>query len=471
MPRAKIVCTLGPASSDRATIRALIDAGMSVARLNFSHGTHADHRRVYEIVREESTAAGIPVAVLQDLQGPKLRVGEIADGGVTLEAGATFRLTAEPRIGDATGASISYAPLHRDVQIGETILVDDGMIGLRVSSVGPGWVDTVVETGGVLKTKKGVNLPNTAITLPSLTAKDRADLALGLELGVDYVALSFVRSALDIHQVRACFGDAPCAPHVIAKIEKPQAVRSLEEIVSAADGIMIARGDLGVELPPERVPIIQKQAIELAESLAKVSITATQMLESMTMNARPTRAEASDVANAIFDGTDAVMLSGETAAGDYPVETVRMMARIVVEAERSQFRPAHRETPLGALVPTSSRAVARAATTAAKELGAVAIACFTMSGRTPRLIKAYNPAQRVVALTPRPEVCARMALYGGIVPVLTEVGENTDELFRIVERSLCDGGLARTGDEVIIVMGVPVEGARPANLIKFHRIP
>jgi len=472
MRRAKIVCTIGPASSDDTTIRQLIKAGMNVARLNFSHGTHDDHRAVYARVRQASREMGVPVAILQDLQGPKIRVGTFPEGGVDLTAGQHFVFTTEKVEGNNKRCSVSYPRMPQDVEVGQEILVDDGLLRMRVCSVTETEVDVKVLVGGRLKNRKGVNLPATRISMPSLTAKDRADLELGLELGVDFVALSFVRSPLDMHQLRCYLPSGPDAPHTIAKIEKPQAVDNLHAIIAASDGIMIARGDLGVELPPEQVPTVQKEAIDLANSMGKLTITATQMLESMTVNPRPTRAEASDVANAIFDGTDAVMLSGETAAGEYPVEAVKMMASIIREAEASPFIQCDRVTLRGSeSIQTFSVAIARAATVAAQELNVSAISCFTMGGGTARLIKTNRPSRDVLAFTPVRATYNRMALYRGITPVFTDVRFETDSLIEMVEDQLVDAGIAGPGDHVIIVMGVPVGVGTPTNTIKFHAIP
>ncbi len=470
MQRAKIVATIGPASSSEERIRELVAAGMNVARLNFSHGSHEDHRKVYDIIRAESKRCGRPVAILLDLQGPKIRVQKFENGSAELKVGERFRLVSGTEVlGDERQASISYDTLHLDAKPGEEILLDDGLLKLVVRELGDGWVDTEVLVGGTLKERKGVNLPNTRITVPSMTEKDREDLAFGIELGVEYVALSFVRSSLDIHQLRAYLPDSPDAPAVIAKIEKPQAVRSMREIMAAADGIMVARGDLGVEMPPEQVPMIQKELLALANDMGKVSITATQMLDSMQIHPRPTRAEASDVANAIYDGTDAVMLSGETAVGDYPVESVRMMARIIDEAERSPFFAARR--PPQSIVRSEYETIARAVTAAASALDVDVIACFTMTGRTSRMIKAFRPRQAVVAFTPLWSAYQRLALHRGITPLLIALRSDTDGLIALVEEELRAAGLAKPGEHVVIVMGVPAGTGVPANLIKYHRMP
>ena len=335
--RAKIVCTLGPASRNPDVLREMIISGLDVARLNFSHGTHEDHKEVYELVRSISQDVGKPVAILQDLQGPKIRVGKFADGATELSIGQRFCITVDDIVGSAERVSTTYKLLAKDVKPGDILLLDDGLLRLRVADIDGNDVWTEVEIGGTLKNNKGINLPGAAVTAPSMTAKDKADLKFGLTLGFDYIALSFVRSPLDVHMLRAMLpNNQGRLPHIISKIEKPEAIESLEDIIAVSDGIMIARGDLGVELPPEQVPIIQKRAIDMAIGAGRQTITATQMLESMTINPRPTRAEASDVANAVMDGTDAVMLSGETATGRYPIEAVRMMRRVITAAEQSE---------------------------------------------------------------------------------------------------------------------------------------
>lgn len=472
MRRAKIVCTLGPASNDLDTIIRLIEAGMDVARLNFSHGSHDDHRAVYARVREAAKIVGRPVAILQDLQGPKIRVGTFPNGPVMLEGGQKFRLSTKPVDGSAEQVYVNYEPLARDVQPGELIMINDGLIQLRVVKTSDFAVDTEVDVGGLISNRKGLNLPDTRISLPSLTPKDKKDFPLGIELGVDFIALSFVRSGLDLHQLRAMLPEGPNRPHLISKIEKPQAVANLTEIVSASDGVMIARGDLGVELPPEKVPSIQKRIIQLASELGKFSITATQMLESMTNNPRPTRAEASDVANAVFDGTDAVMLSGETAAGNYPVEAVKIMDRIIHEAEKSPYRDVLATSLERSVnIRTSAIAVAHAAVAAAEELQAKVIACFTLSGSTPRLIKALAPKQRIMAFTPHEGMWRRMAAYRATTPVLVDVKYETEALFKTVEDELRRTGTASTGDYAVIVMGTPPGTGARANLIKVHQMP
>lgn len=476
MRRAKIVCTLGPASSSREVLSKMIMAGMDVARLNFSHGDHEDHARMYKTIRELSNELGHEVAILQDLQGPKIRVGRFANDAVHLHDGAEFTLTIDDIEGDEHRVSTTYKELPRDVTTGDILLLDDGLIRLRVVEVSANDVVTEVEIGGLLKNNKGINIPAAAVSAPSMTPKDLEDLEFGLKLGVDFVALSFVRSALDIHQLRSRLPNDR-HPKIIAKIEKPQAVEVLEDIISVADGIMIARGDLGVELPPQKVPVIQKRSIQLANSLGRISITATQMLESMTENPRPTRAEASDVANAVLDGTDAVMLSGETATGRYPVRAVQMMADIILEVEKSAIYSARPEPRLGVLS-TFPNAVARSAAIAASELDVRGIVVLTLSGATARLLMSYRPTTPIFACTPDPTLAKQMALYWGVTPHHLEIeldedaegSYTTDRAIAMIENMLREYHEAEAGDEIIIVMGSPVRPGAETNLIKFHRV-
>ena len=489
MRRAKIVCTIGPASESEEVLEKMIMAGMNVARLNFSHGTHEQHREIYHRIRGLSRDLDRPVAILQDLQGPKIRVGKFEDGRIELKNGELFAITVEDIVGNQERVGTTYPGLVRDVSPGDVLLLDDGLLRLRAVEVTPTDVITEVEVGGTLKNNKGINLPTAAVSAPSMTEKDKEDLELGLELMVDYVALSFVRSSLDIHQLRALI---PEQLHerikIISKIEKPQAVAELEEIVAISDGIMIARGDLGVELPPQKVPVIQKRAIRQANALGRLSITATQMLESMTENPRPTRAEASDVANAVLDGSDAVMLSGETAAGKYPVDAVQMMASIIQEVENS---PIYRSSPspkfMGHLQ-TFPNAVAKAASDAADEMDVRGIVVLTMSGSTARLMMTYRPEKPIIAVTPDEAVCRQMALYWGVHPHVVDVfghGEKgkkgkggglaetthtAEDVIQRVEGLLRTHYGAKAGDEIVVVMGSPIEEHAETNLMKFHRI-
>lgn len=485
MRRAKIVCTLGPASSDPKILRAMIEAGMDIARLNFSHGTHEQHREMLDKIRGLSREIGRPVGILQDLQGPKIRVGTFEEGEVELEEGAAFTITVDDVMGDVNRVGTTYPELNRDVDAGDVMLLDDGLLRLRVERVEGSDVHTRVEVGGTLRNNKGINLPTAAVSAPSLTKKDKIDLEYGLKLDVDYIALSFVRSALDIHQLRALF-PPDSEIKVISKIEKPHAVDALDEIIAVSDGIMIARGDLGVELPPQEVPIIQKQAIAKANALGRLSITATQMLDSMTENPRPTRAEASDVANAVLDGTDAVMLSGETATGRYPVESVKMMASIIEEVESS---PTYHSQPPPSFIQnlkTFPNALAKAASVAADELDVAGIVVLTFTGATARLMMTYRPNKPIIALTPNEVLHNQMALYWGVRSHLVdfngsdiqmdgdglgqEMTHATEGILQIIEDLMVEHHGAQDGDEIIVVMGFPITLARESNLMKFHRI-
>ena len=470
MKRSKIVCTLGPSSNDPETLEAMIRAGMDVARLNFSHGAHEDHRRLFDTVRGLSTDLGRPISILQDLQGPKIRVGRFAEGSVQLVEGAEFVITADDVEGDVDRVGTTYPEIVEDVRAGDVLLLDDGLIRLRAVDVRGNDITTLVEVGGRLKNNKGINLPTAAISAPSLTEKDKIDLEFGLDLGVDYVALSFVRSALDIHQMKSLFRDDARPPiRVISKIEKPQAITDLDNIISVSDGIMIARGDLGVELPPQKVPMIQKIAICKANALGRISITATQMLESMTENPRPTRAEASDVANAVLDGSDAVMLSGETASGKHPVEAVRMMASIIGEVESHPSSVHQRPEFIGHLR-TFPNAIASAATKAADELNVKAIVVLTQTGWTARLMMTYRPSCPIIACTPNPRVYHQMAAFWGVEAYMFDAVSDTDEALESIERLMKRERQARPGDSIIVVMGSPVPEHAETNLIKFHRI-
>ncbi len=470
MRRAKIVCTLGPASSTAERIGELIDAGMDVVRLNFSHGTHEDHAKVLAIVRAEAERKGRAIAVLLDLQGPKIRVGRFVDGQIELKPGAPFTITTEDVLGDVDRVSTTYAGLPRDVKVGDHILLDDGYLSLAVTDVGDKDVKTLVVIGGTLKNNKGINLPGVDVSAPAVSDKDEADIAWGLRHGVDYVALSFVRRAEDVlHAKRLLTTDGISIP-VIAKIEKPQAVDRLAEILDVADGAMVARGDLGVEMGPEKVPLIQKRIIELTNARGKIVITATQMLESMISGPRPTRAEASDVANAVLDSTDALMLSGETAAGKYPVEAVRTMARIIGEIEGSAYYRQNLEPPQLDMA-VSANAIARAAVSAARAMRIKIIAVVTESGGVARLMSEYRPEARIVALTTDVVQFRRLALVWGVTPVHIQAGATTDELIERVEQVLSQRGLALPGDNVVITMGVPVGAGMTTNLLKIHQMP
>jgi pyruvate kinase len=469
MPRAKIVCTLGPASSSPERIGELIDAGMSVARLNFSHGSHDDHAKMLQVVRSEADRRGKAIAALLDLQGPKIRVGKLANGQIELRPGAELTLTTDNILGDDKRVPTTYLGLPRDVKVGDQILLDDGYLGLAVTQVTDHDVKTVVVTGGILKNNKGINLPGVDVSAPALSEKDRIDIGFALRHGVDYVALSFVRRPEDVHEAKRLLTVDQVSIPVIAKIEKPQALDRLGDIIDASDGIMVARGDLGVELGPEKVPLWQKRIIEETNRRGKIVITATQMLESMITQPRPTRAEASDVANAVLDASDALMLSGETASGLYPVEAVKTMARIIEEIERSAYYRASVEVPdLQLAVPAN--AIAHAAMTAARAMKIKTIVAVSESGGAARLVSEYRPDSNIVCLTTNEVSFRRLALIWGVTPVLISPAATTEELIDRVEATMIERNLAVPGENVLITMAVPVGSGMQTNVLKIHQI-
>ena len=464
--RAKIVCTLGPATSSPEAIRDLVRAGMDVARLNFSHGTHAEHERVARLVREAADSEGRAVGILADLQGPKIRLGKFADGPQTWATGETVRITTEDVEGTHDRVSTTYAGLADDARAGESLLVDDGNVALEVTEVeGRDVVCRVVE-GGRVSDNKGISLPHTAVSVPAMSDKDEADLRFALGLRVDVVALSFVRSPADAELVHKIMDEYGARLPVIAKLEKPEAVDALEAIVLAFDAIMVARGDLGVELALEDVPLVQKRAVQIARENAKPVVVATQMLESMIHNFRPTRAEASDVANAVLDGADAVMLSGETSVGSYPIETVQTMARIVAAVE---VGPA--SVPPIQHVPRTQRGVV---TTAARDIGerlnARALVAFTRTGDTVRRLARLHTRLPVLAFTPIPEVRSQLALSWGVETFLVPWAETTDAMIRQVDASLLEIGRFAAGELVVIVSGSPPGQVGKTNLLRVHKI-
>jgi len=472
MRRTKIVATIGPASRERPVLERLARAGVDVVRLNFSHGEPEDHLRVLAAVREISAALDRPIAVLQDLGGPKIRTGRLKGGQpVQLADGARIVVTTDESVeGDASLVSTAYAALPRDVRPGDRILVDDGNLELRVTRVGGREVECEVVHGGPLRPHKGMNLPGVRISAPALTEKDHRDLAIGVQNGVDYVAVSFVRQAADVEQARAAIAALGGTAPIIAKIEKREAVENLDAIVAAADGVMVARGDLGVELPTEEVPTLQKRIIHTANSAGKAVITATQMLESMVAHPRPTRAEASDVANAIVDGTDAVMLSAETAAGCYPVEAVETMARIAVYTEEhlSQRDPVRRRagTNPARIV---ARSLARVAAMVAEELECKLIVAFTASGSTACLVSNYRPRSPIAAVSYNEDACRRLALWWGVVPLKSGLAQTTDEMMTEAEDLLKRRRLAAPGD-VVLMLGGQSHTAGATNMIRVHTI-
>ncbi len=463
--RTKIIATIGPASSSGATIAKLIRAGMDAARLNFSHGNRKDHSRRIRLIRSEAAKAGKPIAIIQDLQGPKLRVGEMKDGAVTLKRGAEITVTTRRIIGTSRIISVNYGRLSQDLKIGDRVLLDDGRLELRVIKKNSAGIQCKVICGGLLGSHKGINLPGTHLSLPSVSRKDKEDLIFGSEQDVDYVALSFVRSAEDIIRTRRFIRSIGKTIPIIAKIEKPEALVNLGEIIKAADGIMVARGDLGVEVSPEQVPLLQKKIIRACNLAEKPVITATQMLESMIESRQPTRAEASDVANAILDGTDCVMLSGETAMGKYPVQAVEVMARIAVQAEISLC-----PVPPDVNVSGPGESVAHAACRAAEEQQARAIVAFTQSGSTALLVSKHRPMVRIIAATPDPRIGRLISLYWGVTPIVLKTGRTTDAMIASVEREMLRRKLVKACDLIVIAAGVPVGVAGSTNMMKIHRV-
>ncbi len=466
MRRAKIVCTLGPACSTFDEVLALVAAGMNVARLNLSHGDYSDHETAYHNVRRAGDESGHGVGILADLQGPKIRLGSFANGPVDVEVGDTFTITTEDVPGDQARCSTTYAGLPGDCSVGDPILVADGRISLRVTRVAATEVETVVVEGGTMSDHKGINLPGVAVSVPALSEKDVADLRWALRLGVDMIALSFVRTASDFDRVREIMNEEGIRVPVLAKIEKPQAVDNLDEIIAAFDGIMVARGDLGVELPLEQVPVVQKRAVMLARTAGKPVIVATQMLDSMETSSRPTRAEASDVANAVLDGADALMLSGETSVGAHPVLVVETMARII------EYVEVQTERQLPALPPESGGGTTRAVTRAAAEVGdeieAAYLVAFTETGRSARLMARHRSHIQLLAFTPKPRVRSQLALVWGVETFLVEPVMHTDDMAVRVDATLIANGRSLPGERVVLVGGVPPGVPGTTNGMRVH---
>ncbi len=471
MRRTKIVCTVGPATRTRDSLEQLMRAGLDVVRLNFSHGNREAKLDTIRDVREAAAATGRAVAILQDLAGPKIRIGTFAEGPVRLEPGAEFVLTARDVPGDAREVSLTYAGLPGDVSPGDTLLLADGALDLRVESVEGEDIRCRVIVGGELSSSKGINLPSGGISAPILDEKDVADLRFGLEHGVDYVALSFVRDAADVRRALDIMDEAGRRVPLIAKIEQREAVDNLDEILPLVDGLMVARGDLGVEIPMEQVPPVQKSLIHAANAVGKPVITATQMLRSMVESPRPTRAEVSDVANAILDGSDAVMLSEETAVGEYPVAAVEHMDRIALSAEASFPYGSWdgRFAPPGRL--TTDRAVAHAAVSMAADLDAAAIICLTRSGSTARLVACHRPPRPILAMTDDEVTWRRMALVWGAVPIMAERRDDLDELEGDALERAVACGCVNPGDTVVVTAGLPLNVPGTTNLIKVVEIP
>jgi pyruvate kinase len=472
MLRTKIVCTIGPASQEPETLSELMKAGMDVARLNFSHGDHQTHAEIIQRIRREAEAVGKPIAIMADLQGPKLRVGIMQEGGVPIADGAEIVLTTNHIIGEPGRIPVQFERLPQVVRTGDRIMIDDGLLELQVASTGDTEVVARVITGGVVNSNKGLNLPRADLSIPAITDKDRDDLRFAIEQGVDWVALSFVRTVDEVMDLKAYIRELSVYGHqtpVIAKIEKPEAISNIEAIIRAADGIMVARGDLGIEISPEAVPMLQKMLIKRCNEYGKPVITATQMLESMERNPRPTRAEASDVANAVLDGSDAIMLSAETAAGKYPIESVRTMVRIGTEVERTQAARTVHQLPAKA-GRTFAQAVAHASVETAIDLSAAAIVTPTMSGQTARTVSSFRPPCPIIAVTPSPFTQRELVLYWGVYPLLSRRMGDTDAIINDAVDAAQRAGYVSEGDVVVVTGSSPATGGGVTNLMKVHLI-
>ncbi|MBI3993832.1 MAG: pyruvate kinase [Candidatus Lambdaproteobacteria bacterium] len=467
-PRAKIVCTLGPSSNTPETLRRMIASGMNVARVNMSHGSHEDHARTIAALRAVSAELEVPVGIMMDLQGPKLRVSRFAGGQAELETGQRFTITARPVQGNREQVSTSYAHLAQDLRPGDPVLLDDGLIVMRVQQVSGDDVVCQVETGGVLKDNKGINVPGAGLSVEALTEKDLRDAAFGLAQEVDFFAQSFVRSPQDIERLRDVIGRGDTRVPIVAKIEKPQAVSRIDEIIEAADGIMVARGDLGVEMPTELVPGIQKSIIAKCNRGGRPVITATQMLDSMIRNPRPTRAEASDVANAILDGSDAVMLSGESASGDHPVEAVATMRRIIVATEqdsRGNRRPAMRRAEDRLL--DISHSIAASACLLAEQVDAAVIASITLSGSMAQSISRFRPATPILAISHSARAIRRTTLNWGVRGIMMgDITTDIDSAVELVRERMLAEGIVQAGDRLVLTAGVPFSARRHTNMVR-----
>ena len=459
----KIVATLGPASSSKDRIRQLADAGVDVFRFNFSHGSHEEHAARFRSVREVEGERGCPIGLIMDLQGPKLRIGTFAEGAVVLEAGGALRLELSNEPGTAERVSLPHPEIFEALRDGAELLLNDGKIRLRVQDCGPDFADTVVEAGGPLSDRKGVNVPGTLLPISAMTEKDRRDLVFGLELGFDWVALSFVQRPDDIAEARRLIAGRAA---VIAKIEKPAAINVLDEIVDLADGIMVARGDLGVEMPPEVVPGLQKRMVRRCREAGKPVIVATQMLESMISSPSPTRAEASDVATAVYDGSDAVMLSAESAAGDYPVEAVRMMDRIIAQVERDELYRTYLEAYRAGVRQTSADAITMAAAGVAHTLNCACIVTYTTSGATALRAARERPDHPILGLITRKVTARKLALAWGVHPVVVEDANDLDEMVQKAREIAKREGFAEAGNSIVITCGLPLGTPGATNLLR-----
>jgi pyruvate kinase len=464
--RAKIVCTMGPATATPERMRGLVEAGMDVARLNFSHGDHEDHRRMFELVRAAAHEADRAIAILADLQGPKIRLGRFEDGPYEWQTGDIVTITGDDILGTRDRVSCTYRKLPHEVKIGDRMLIDDGKVAVEVTGVEGAEIRCLVVEGGQVSNNKGISLPNVAVSVPALSEKDADDLRFALNLGVDLIALSFVRSPDDVKLVHDIMAEEQKTLPVIAKVEKPEAVQHLEAVVLAFDGVMVARGDLGVEMPLDQVPLVQKQAVQLCRENAKPVIVATQMLDSMIDSSRPTRAEASDVANAVLDGADAVMLSGETSVGKYPVLTVTTMSRIITTTESGSFGvPRLQHDPR-----THGGALAVAASQIARNIGAKALVAFSQTGDTVRRLARLHCELPLLAFTPVPEVRDQLALSWGVQTFLVDFVEHTDDMFEQVDAKMLGLGLARHGEYVVVVAGSPPNAPGSTNTLRVHQL-
>lgn len=466
MRKTKIICTIGPASESEEKLGELMLAGMNVARFNFSHGTHEEHKKKFERVVKVSNELGLSVATMLDTKGPEIRLKDIEGGRAELTAGQKFILTTEELLGNNEKVTITYKNLKNDVSVGTTILIDDGLIEMVVDAIEETEIICTVINGGPISNHKGVNVPGAVLSMPYISETDRSDIMFGCDMGFDFLAASFVRGKDDILEVRKLLADRGSDMKIIAKIENMQGIRNLKEIISVSDGIMVARGDMGVEIPLEEVPVIQKQMIRMAENEGKHVITATQMLESMIKNPRPTRAEATDIANAIYDGTTAIMLSGESAAGLYPVEAVKTMARIAERTEQDidyNGRMKRRELSTDVDVTT---AISHATCTTAMDLKASAIITVTISGFTAGMIARYKPKCPVIACSVSPRVCRQLGLVWGVTPIWIARESTTDDLFEVAVRAAKDAGYIKKGDKVVLTAGVPLGVSGNTNMIR-----
>lgn len=466
MRKTKIICTIGPASESEENLRKLMKAGMNVARFNFSHGSHEEHKVKFARVLKVSGELGVSVATLLDTKGPEIRLRDFAAGKVELKAGQDFILTTEEILGDETKASITYKNLKEDVKEGSRILIDDGKIEMEVKKIEGEEIVCKVLNGGMVSNHKGINVPGVDLTMPYISDVDRADIMFGVQMGFDFIAASFVRNKEDVLAIREILDENKSPIKIISKIESLQGIQNLEEILAVSDGIMVARGDMGVELPMEEVPIIQKKMIKMAVAAGKHVITATQMLESMIHNPRPTRAEANDVANAIYDGTTAIMLSGESAAGKYPVEAVETMARIAERTENAIDYDSRmlRSTPRN--LDDVTTAISYATCTTSMRLSAQAIITVTMSGFTAGMVSRYKPKCQIVACSVNPRVCRQMALMWGVTPILMSKEETTKELFDEAIHLVKKHGLVENGDTVVLTAGMPLGVSGKTNMIQ-----